>query len=99
MKTFDYLKFCTFITPQSSHHLVFFQHFLVFFLPFIKYILCSFIERRRRKEGKRKFVAATYSSIKIQFFVYLVCICCEKNPQQPKKKGEQKIRKNFRIWC
>ena len=74
-------------TKQSSSCV--FSTFLVFFLPFIKYILCSFIERRRRKEGKRKFVAATYSSIKIQFFVYLVCIVVKKILNNQKKKAKK----------
>ena len=84
-------------TKQSSSCV--FSTFLVFFLPFIKYILCSFIERRRRKEGKRKFVAATYSSIKIQFFVYLVCIVVKKILNNQKKPNKKLEKINFRIWC
>ena len=70
-------------TKQSSSCV--FSTFLVFFLPFIKYILCSFYRAEVKKRGKRKFVAATYSSIKIQFFVYLVCIVVKKILNNQKK--------------
>ena len=85
-------------TKQSSSCV--FSTFLVFFLPFIKYILCSFYRAEvKKRRGKGNLLLLLILRSKYSF-LSTWCVLLWKKSSTTKKKVEQKIGKiNFRIWC